>query len=201
MATDLSTDPGSRKRRSAGVLAALLVGLGAVTLYQLWPARAVPGGAPLRIQPNAAEDRTGMGDAPPDVRLDSLQAGAPEIAASNRNPFRFQPRTIAAPAQPGPVPAAPRPSSSTALGAAGSGGEGAAGGGQAPPAPITLKFIGTIEAPGIGKIAALSDGKFIFHGREGDVIEGRYRIVKIGVESIILEHVDGRGRQTIRLTG
>jgi len=41
----------------------------------------------------------------------------------------------------------------------------------------------------------------VFHGREGDVIDGRYRIVSIGVESIVLEHVDGRGRQTIRLTG
>jgi len=53
----------------------------------------------------------------------------------------------------------------------------------------------------VGRIAALSDGTFVYHGREGDVIEGRYRIVKIGVESIVIEHVDGRGRQTIRLTG
>jgi acyl-coenzyme A synthetase/AMP-(fatty) acid ligase len=53
----------------------------------------------------------------------------------------------------------------------------------------------------VGKLAALSDGKFVYHGREGDMIEGRYRIVKIGVESIVMEHADGRGRQTIRLTG
>jgi len=72
---------------------------------------------------------------------------------------------------------------------------------QAPPPPITLKFIGTIEAPGVGKLAALSDGKFVYRGREGDIIEGRYRIVKIGVESIVMEYLDGRGRQTIRLTG
>ena len=71
----------------------------------------------------------------------------------------------------------------------------------APPPPIPLKFIGTINAPGVGAIAALSDGKFVYHGREGDIIEGRYRIIKIGVESIVMEHVDGRGRQTIRLTG
>ena len=58
-----------------------------------------------------------------------------------------------------------------------------------------------MEAPAVGRIAALSDGTFVYHGREGDVIEGRYRIVKIGVESIVMEHVDGRGRQTIRLTG
>jgi len=71
-----------------------------------------------------------------------------------------------------------------------------------PPPPITLKFFGVVTAPGrIGKVAALGDGKFVYHGREGSIVEGRYRIVKIGEESIQLEYVDGRGRQTIRLSG
>jgi hypothetical protein len=39
------------------------------------------------------------------------------------------------------------------------------------------------------------------YGKEGDVIDGRYRIVRIGVESIELTYLDGRGRQTIRLSG
>jgi hypothetical protein len=47
----------------------------------------------------------------------------------------------------------------------------------------------------------LSDGKVVVHGKEGAEIEGRYRIVKIGEESLQIEHVDGRGRQTIRLSG
>ena len=50
-------------------------------------------------------------------------------------------------------------------------------------------------------MAVLSDGRFTFHGHAGDIIDGRYRIVSIGVESIVLEHVDGRRRQTIRLSG
>jgi hypothetical protein len=49
--------------------------------------------------------------------------------------------------------------------------------------------------------AVLSDGKVPMHGREGDIIDGRYRIVKIGTESIELTHLDGRGRQVVRLTG
>ena len=66
-----------------------------------------------------------------------------------------------------------------------------------------MKFIGVIEATERAqKIAVLSDGRNLpFYGREGDIIEGRYRILKIGVESIELAYVDGRGRQTIRLTG
>jgi hypothetical protein len=41
----------------------------------------------------------------------------------------------------------------------------------------------------------------VYHGREGETIEGRYRIVRIGQESIVMEYEDGRGRTTIRLTG
>ena len=47
----------------------------------------------------------------------------------------------------------------------------------------------------------LSDGRGIYQGREGDIIEGRYRIVRIGLESVEMTYLDGRGRQTIRLSG
>jgi hypothetical protein len=67
--------------------------------------------------------------------------------------------------------------------------------------PITLKFIGVIGSPTL-KLAVLSDGRGTpFFGKEGEVVEGRYRILKIGVESIDIAYADGRGRQTIRLTG
>jgi hypothetical protein len=65
-----------------------------------------------------------------------------------------------------------------------------------------LKFIGIIESPQAGRVAALSDGRRVFQGRVGDIIEGRYRIVRIGVESIVMEYADGSGtQQTIRLSG
>ena len=41
----------------------------------------------------------------------------------------------------------------------------------------------------------------IVNGKEGDIIDGRYRLLKIGVESADLAYVDGRGRQSIRLSG
>jgi hypothetical protein len=47
----------------------------------------------------------------------------------------------------------------------------------------------------------LSDGRGIYRGVEGDIIEGRYRIVRIGTESIEMTHLDGSGRQVIRLSG
>ena len=38
-------------------------------------------------------------------------------------------------------------------------------------------------------------------GKEGATILGRYKIVRIGEESIELAYLDGRGRTTIRMTG
>jgi hypothetical protein len=47
----------------------------------------------------------------------------------------------------------------------------------------------------------MSDCRTTYHGREGQIIDGRYRLVSIGVESIVLEYVDGRGRTTVRQDG
>ena len=129
------------------------------------------------------------------VRLDALSRQRPELQAGNRNPFRF--RAVAPP----PPPAAAGPS-----GPGGPGSPMAAGPpvpeGPPPPPPIALKFIGTVEqTPSRLKLAVLSDGRNVFYGKEGEVIEGRYRIVRIGVESIEMAYVDGRGRQTLRLSG
>jgi hypothetical protein len=75
--------------------------------------------------------------------------------------------------------------------------------GPPPPPPIPLKFIGVLEAPTrIGTVAILSDSRGnVFYGKEGDIIEGRYRVLSIGTESADVAYVDGRGRQTIRLSG
>ena len=53
-----------------------------------------------------------------------------------------------------------------------------------------------------GKVAIFRDsGGNIIDGKEGAIIDGRYRLLKIGVESADLAYADGRGRQTIRLSG
>jgi hypothetical protein len=67
------------------------------------------------------------------------------------------------------------------------------------PPPIPLKFIGVVQRANGVRWAVLSDGKLTVYGREADIIDGQYRIVSIGTESIELSYADGRGRQTIRL--
>lgn len=73
--------------------------------------------------------------------------------------------------------------------------------GPPPPPPISVKFIGVVSRRDIGKVAVLSDGKNVYYGREGEIVDGRWRIVAIGEESLQIEYADGRGRQTVRLTG
>ena len=70
-----------------------------------------------------------------------------------------------------------------------------------PPPPIPLKFIGILEIGG-KKTAIFSDGRGLpLHGKEGDLVLGQYKIVRIGVESVVMEYADGRGRQTIPMRG
>ena len=65
---------------------------------------------------------------------------------------------------------------------------------------MPLSYIGFVESPGIeGRVVVLTDGEVVHHGRVGDVIDGRYRIVGVGLESVDLERIDGQGEQTLRL--
>src|SRR5688500_12586642 len=124
----------------------------------------------------------------PEVDLNALKVERPAPEQSSRNPFRFKPK----PAPPMPSPAAIKQQQAAAAAQAAS--EPAL---PPPPPRIPLKYIGDMSDPQRqGKrIAILSDARGTYHGREGDVVEGRYRIVRIGVESIELEYLDGRGRQ------
>ena len=75
--------------------------------------------------------------------------------------------------------------------------------GPPPLPPIPFKFIGLVEGTtGTTRIAVLSDSKgLVVHGSEGTIIDGRFRILSIGAESIDIAYADGRGRQTLRLSG
>ena len=181
----------SPERRRVIVLLGLLAVVLVVALFRFWPSAAAPGGAPAN--PRAGTRRSGPSAvAAPDVHLQALDEAKPQPAEDRqRDLFRFKPK--AAPPQ-APVRPAPGPDQAST----------SQGGPPPPPAlaPITMRFIGLVESAGTAqKIAILSDGRGIYEGREGDIIEGRYRILKIGVESVEMAYLDGRGRQTIRLSG
>jgi hypothetical protein len=150
--------------------------------------------APSASKPSAAAKNTAALPESDDlkVRLEALQQPRPPAGDGGRNPFRFY--------TPPPPPPTPAPVVRPVPNLPPEGSTGPAG--PAPPPPIPLKYIGLIEAgPGQGKLAAFSDCRATMHGREGDIIAGQYRLVRIGVESVVLEYVDGRGRTTIRMSG
>ena len=128
-----------------------------------------------------------------DVRIESLNGAPAPLDDGGRNPFRFQPRAQAAPPpSAGFNPGSDRPVSSVP-----------------PPPPVDpgppaigtlIKFIGIVDT-GQEKIGAFSDCKNTFSGREGQVMEGRYRLVSMGVESAVVEYVDGKGRTRLPLNG
>ena len=180
------------ERRRQLVLGAIVVVL-ALVLYRDWPATSIgPAPSSNRQGRQAGAGQNGAaGPAASDVHLEALANERPKPEPSERNLFRFKTKP---PPTPPPAPRATQPVTPVAP---------AVPSGPPPVPPITLKFIGIVEpTEHTQKIAILSDGRNVpFYGREGDIIEGRYRILKIGVESIDIAYVDGRGRQTIRLTG
>jgi len=180
------------ERRQQWLLGALLAIL-AVVAYRAWTATSA---TPARTSNEAgaaagSAGRSGQAaqqrpDAP-DVHLEALDGNRPKPGGSGRDLFRFKPKAPPPPPpqQPlppvNPVPPGPPP--------------------PPPVPPIPLKFIGTLERSG-QKIAILSDSAgHVSYGPEGATIDGRYRIIRIGAESIEMAYVDGRGRQTIRFTG
>jgi hypothetical protein len=112
----------------------------------------------------------------------------PTEGAASRNPFNFY--------TPPPPPPPPRPLLPTTPVVQQPSGPPV----PPPPPPIALKFIGILEQGG-RRVAMLSDGKAQFYAVEGGIIDGRYRVVKIGLESIQVEYVNGLGRTTIPLRG
>jgi hypothetical protein len=154
------------------------------TAYFMWPG---PSAATTPTSNERLAQGTGAGSAAveaPDVHLPALTAERPKPIDTSRNLFRFKPRptpppppapiVVAPPAPIGPLPPPPVP-------------------------PIMLRYIGYVEKDG-KKLATLSDATgHPESGGEGDIIQGRYRILKIGVESIDVAYLDGTGRRTIRL--
>jgi hypothetical protein len=187
------------ERRRQILLGLLAIAL-AFILYRTWTqTSAAPTSASNRRSAPAARDGAPVGSAgekpsgpsAPDVHLNALGDDRPKPVSGQRNLFRYKPK---APPPPPPAPpvavVVPQPMP-------------VAPAGPPPPPPITLKFIGVLDqGEGKPKVAILTDGVGPpIYGVEGQPVAGRYRILRIGAESVEMAYLDGRGRQTIRLSG
>jgi hypothetical protein len=69
-----------------------------------------------------------------------------------------------------------------------------------PPPPITLKFFGFANKPGETKKVFLVQGEDIFIAAEGDIVNRRYRVLKISPTTVDVEDVLNNNRQSLPLT-
>lgn len=69
-----------------------------------------------------------------------------------------------------------------------------------PPPPITLKFFGFANEPGEPKRVFLAQGEDIFIAGEGEIVNRRYRVLRISPNSVEMEDVIYNNRQSIPLT-
>ena len=175
--------------RRRQILLVLLAAALAAVIYVEWPQTADRATATSNRPGAARPAAVASGTTAPDVHLKSLEAEHTKPGDVERNLFKFRPKpspppaprpTVAMPPQ--TVPSGPPP--------------------PPPLPPIALKFIGLLETGNAQRIAVLSDGRGApLYGKEGDTVLGQYKILRIGIESIELAYLDGRGRQTIRLSG
>jgi hypothetical protein len=73
--------------------------------------------------------------------------------------------------------------------------------GPPPPPPINLKYYGLVTTRDNGvKTAFFQDGDDILMAAEGATVKGRYKVVRIGANSVVMEDVQSKRQQTLPLT-
>jgi hypothetical protein len=139
----------------------------------------------------------------PRIDLARLSAERAERPAGERDLFRFGPGSRGAGGADGdeelpevrvPVPQLPQ---------AGGPGDAAYGAAVAPtPPPLSLKYLGSVENRSGVKVAVLlTDRKEVLTGQAGELVANRYRIARIGLESVDLEDIGSGQSRRLPLRG
>ena len=69
-----------------------------------------------------------------------------------------------------------------------------------PPPPIPLKFYGYAGTPRSGSRGGFFlDGEEIVVARENEVYKNRYKIIRVGVNSAVVEDTHNKNQQTLAL--
>jgi len=144
-------------------------------------------------QPRIAVKTNPRYDLNPSLRADLLRASeGPVYGGTGRNIFKAEPDIIPPP----PLTCAP-------LGGPSHGLKWCEGIGPPPPPPlppINLKFFGFASKPGEPKKVFLSQGDDIFIASEGDIVDRRYKIVRINATTVDIEDVLNNNKQPVKLT-
>jgi hypothetical protein len=147
------------------------------------------------LQSKRPEERINTEKVDPTLRLDLLaKLQEVELPGTGRNLFQTGPPPVKAEPLKGPEPKViPQPVVARVEPPSGP-----------PPGPpplnIGLKYYGFSSAPGNSpKTAFFLDGDDIFMAREGETVKRRYLVVRIGVNSVVMEDTESKRQQTIPL--
>lgn len=122
----------------------------------------------------------------PTLRFDLLRSSEKrEYTGGRRNIFEAEQIEIPKPLPPTPKPQ-PNPGPSAQQ--------------PPPPPPINLKFYGFASKAGETKQIFLLSGDDVFLAREGEIVNRRYRVIRITNNAVEIEDVLNNNRQTIPLT-
>lgn len=186
----LTASTPAEQRRQLLLLGGLVVVAVAVGYSQFGGTAAEVTAPASNAQATGAVPARSTASLPEPLRLADLEP-VPEQVAGARNPFGFGSRP--APPAPPPAPAPPPRPVVTAP---------PTPPGPPPLPPIQVKFLGFVEDPSHpGKVVALGINGGVVVAREGELVDGRYRLLKVGLETIVMAYPDGRGQTTIRLSG
>jgi hypothetical protein len=140
------------------------------------------------LKPARAGEATDPFSADPTLHLDLLaKVQAVTIQGGERNLFQFGPPPAPKITAPKivPKPAAPAAENKPP---------------ETPPPPIPLKFFGYTSAGRAGQRRAFFlDGDEILMAAEGETVKRRYKVVRIGINSCVVEDVEQKHQQTLPL--
>lgn len=71
--------------------------------------------------------------------------------------------------------------------------------GPPPPPPINLKFYGFATEENGQKMVFLLDGEDVFIAKQGDIVEGRYKVVRIESGAVVMDDLSYNNEQTLQL--
>ncbi len=147
------------------------------------------------LKPRKEDERPDLSTIDPTLRLDLLaRLQDARIEGADRSLFEFSAAPLPKKPEPKIIPATP------AAGAAAAADAKPSEPVKPPPPPIPLRFYGyTTQARQGAKRAFFLDGEDILVASEGDVVKKRYRVVRIGVNSVLVEDLEFKQQQTLPL--
>lgn len=177
----------NRDARNRAILLVLLLVVAALW-YRVWQQQPTAGAS--QVAEAAGDGGQGLASpvgTAPSLNLEALSAERSSASPAQRNLFQYgapvrSRAEMAAPV----VDVAPPPQTGVA---------------PAPAEPaLNISLIGIVrpldDSP---RVAVLSDERGVYHGTEGTIIEGRYRIMRVDADSVELSTLDGTGRYVLRI--